>query len=85
MTAPKTAGDIAEGLSEIERDDLLFLCKTPLLIYQSRSQRRLLASGLLQQGDPVLFKNRKRPIRYLSLTDLGKQVAQELQKRGGEQ
>lgn len=81
MTAPKTAGEIAEGLSEEERSALTQVVAVRLVSPRSH------IPGPLQQHGLVVPVWRRGPTMECGYeaTDLGKQVAQELQKRGSEQ
>lgn len=70
------ADEIAAGLSKTEAEDLCFIANvTAMRVYHSRSQTSLLMRELLQQGPPETVTFRKRPVRYLSVTPLGKSVA----------
>lgn len=78
MTTSPTAGEIAAGLSEEERGALIQVIAVRLVSPRSH------IPGALQQHGLVVPVWRRGPTMEsgYEATDLGKQVAQELQKLG---
>lgn len=80
MTSPMTAGDIGEGLGKRERDTLLWVAKYHFSGADA-SRKRATLERLEHRG--LVTRDYQRGVRRVrDLTDLGRAVAQELQKRG---